>query len=380
MKKLLVFIDWYVPGYKAGGPIRSMANIVEHLNDKYEFLIVTRNTDYLASKPYENITPNEWINVSDNQRVIYLSDENITIQKIKQIIRQTDFDLVYINGVYSFYFSVLPLMLARYVFMKKTIVAPRGMFSAQGLGVKSLKKKIFVLFCKMFGVFHKSIIHVTSITEYSDIQKLKLRQLQLFQVSNLPPGNNLANEKKADKISGELKLVSIARISPEKNTLFALNCLKNHQFKGQIQFDIFGSIYNQSYWEKCKSVIESLPENIEVSYHGELNNNLVPNTLSNYHFLFLPTMGENFGHSILESFMAGCPVIISNKTPWQNLENENIGWDIDLEKPGLFAKKIQLAIDLTSNEYSAMSESSKNYALAKTNTEETKLAYCKLFG
>jgi hypothetical protein len=119
MKKLLVFIDWYVPGYKAGGPIRSMANIVEHLNDKYEFLIVTRNTDYLASKPYENITPNEWINVSDNQRVIYLSDENITIQKIKQIIRQTDFDLVYINGVYSFYFSVLPLMLARYVFMKK---------------------------------------------------------------------------------------------------------------------------------------------------------------------------------------------------------------------------------------------------------------------
>jgi glycosyltransferase involved in cell wall biosynthesis len=380
MKKLLVFIDWYVPGYKAGGPIRSMANIVEHLNDKYEFLIVTRNTDYLASKPYENITPNEWINVSDNQRVIYLSDENITIQKIKQIIRQTDFDLVYINGVYSFYFSVLPLMLARYVFKKKTIVAPRGMFSAQGLGVKSLKKKIFVLFCKMFGVFHKSIIHVTSITEYSDIQKLKLRQLQLFQVSNLPPGNNLANEKKADKISGELKLVSIARISPEKNTLFALNCLKNHQFEGQIQFDIFGSIYNQSYWEKCKSVIESLPENIEVNYHGELNNNLVPNTLSNYHFLFLPTMGENFGHSILESFMAGCPVIISNKTPWQNLENENIGWDIDLEKPGLFAKKIQLAIDLTYDEYSTMSESSKNYALSKTNTEETKLAYCKLFG
>jgi len=26
-KKILVFIDWYLPGYKAGGPVRSMANI-----------------------------------------------------------------------------------------------------------------------------------------------------------------------------------------------------------------------------------------------------------------------------------------------------------------------------------------------------------------
>ncbi len=380
MKKILVFIDWYVPGYKAGGPIRSMANIVDHLKDKYEFLIITRNTDYLESKPYSNITSDEWINISNNQKVIYLSDKNITIRKIKQIICQTDFDLAYINGVYSFYFSVLPLILLRYFSTKKAIVAPRGMFSSQGLGVKSLKKKAFVMFCRLIGVYRKSIVHVTSLIEHSDIQELKIKPLQLFQISNLPPAAILVNEKGTEKTPGELKLVSIARISPEKNTLFALQCLKNYPLKGMIRFDLYGSVYNQSYWEKCKSIIESLPENISVNYCGELNNSLVTSTLSNYHFLFLPTMGENFGHSILESFLAGCPVIISNKTPWHNLENNNVGWNIDLEKPELFAEKIQVAINLTYDEYSVMSESSKNYALAKTNIKETKLAYCKLFG
>ncbi|NJO89793.1 MAG: glycosyltransferase [Chloroflexia bacterium] len=380
MKKILVFIDWYVPGYKAGGPIRSMANIVDHLKDKYEFLIVTRNTDYLESKPYDNITPDSWMNLSENQKVIYLSDKNITARKIKQIIRNTEFDLAYINGVYSFYFSVLPLILLRYFSRKKAIVAPRGMFSAQGLGVKSLKKKAFVMFCRLVRAYRKSIIHVTSSAEYSDIQRLNLKPIQLFQVTNLPPAASPVKEMGTGKTPRELKLVSIARISPEKNTLFALQCLKNYPFKGIIQFDLFGSIYNKSYWEKCKDVIDSLPENISVNYRGELDNSMVTSTLSNYHFLFLPSMGENFGHSILESFLAGCPVIISTKTPWQNIENENVGWGIDLDKPELFAEKIQLAMDLEAGDYSSMSESSRNYAIAKTNLEETKLAYCKLFG
>ncbi len=380
MKKILVFIDWYLPGYKAGGPIRSMANMIGHLNNKYEFLIVTRNTDYLETTPYPEVISDKWVDVADNQKVNYLSEKNLSIKKIRQIIKQTNFDIAYINGVYSFYFSLLPLIVLRYFTKKETIVAPRGMFSAQGLGVKSLKKKVFVLLSRFTKLYKLSKIHVTSSDEQKDIKKLKLKPASFFLVPNLAPATNLINNKKEKKEPGKLKLVSIARISPEKNTLFALQCLKNYQYKGNIIFDLYGAVYQQNYWEKCKSIIESLPENIKVNYCGELNNNLVSNTLSNYHFLFQPSKGENFGHSILESFMNGCPVIISNKTPWQNLENENAGWDIDLNTPEKFAKKIQTAIDLNEQDFKIMSESAKNYAVTKTKTEETKLAYCKLFG
>ena len=54
--KVLVFVDWYSPGYKAGGPVRSMVNLVAHMNDSIDFHIVTSDTEYTESTPYEGIT------------------------------------------------------------------------------------------------------------------------------------------------------------------------------------------------------------------------------------------------------------------------------------------------------------------------------------
>ena len=34
-KKILVFVDWYLPGYKAGGQIRSVAAMAGHLKEAY---------------------------------------------------------------------------------------------------------------------------------------------------------------------------------------------------------------------------------------------------------------------------------------------------------------------------------------------------------
>ena len=47
--QVLVFIDWYKPYYKAGGPVRSMVNLVEHLSDRIDFHIVTSDRDYMAT-------------------------------------------------------------------------------------------------------------------------------------------------------------------------------------------------------------------------------------------------------------------------------------------------------------------------------------------
>ena len=39
-KKILVAIDWYLPGYKAGGPIRSCASIINCLKDDFDFAVL----------------------------------------------------------------------------------------------------------------------------------------------------------------------------------------------------------------------------------------------------------------------------------------------------------------------------------------------------
>ncbi len=47
--QVLVFIDWYKPYFKAGGPVRSMVNLVDHLADRIDFHIVTGDRDYMAT-------------------------------------------------------------------------------------------------------------------------------------------------------------------------------------------------------------------------------------------------------------------------------------------------------------------------------------------
>jgi glycosyltransferase involved in cell wall biosynthesis len=378
MKKILVFIDWYLPGYKAGGPIRSMANMISNLKEEYCFYVVCRNTDYLEVEPYKNIKSGEWNQLSDNEYVYYKENNLLSSKSIKKIISSGNFDLIYINGVYSYYFSILPLFLSKKLGFEKIIVAPRGMLSNQAFSSKKLKKTIFIQLVKLFGLFKNIIFHVTSPTEEKDIKLLNLKPKNIWQIANLSPAILKNQASEIEKKSGELKLVSIARVSPEKNTLFALECL-SHQFHGKIYFSIYGSIYNKEYWKQCLETISRLPENIEVVYKGEINNNEVISILQENHFLFLPSKGENFGHSILESFIAGRPVIISNKTPWLNLHDKKLGWDIELNSE-LFAQAIQEAIMFNNQEYQLIAESCKEYAIKLTDNSKLKESYKKLFG
>ena len=82
---------------------------------------------------------------------------------------------------------------------------------------------------------------------------------------------------------------------------------------------------DHEYWSKCIALITQLPKNVVVTYKKELAFNEVQTTISNYHALFLPTLNENFGHSIVESLLSGCPAIISDQTPWDDLEKNNAG-------------------------------------------------------
>ena len=70
-KSILLFIDWYLPGFKAGGPIRSMANMVQHLGKEFQFKIITRNTDYTSSEPYPGIVTDAWNNGPFGEQVYY---------------------------------------------------------------------------------------------------------------------------------------------------------------------------------------------------------------------------------------------------------------------------------------------------------------------
>lgn len=368
-KKVLIFIDWYLPGFKAGGPIQSVANLVAHLKDEFDFYIVTRDTDYCDTIPYNSVTSNEWNTMPDGAKVYYFSNDKLTRSNIRHLLNNTEFDLLYLNGIFSLYFTLVPLFYMRRNKNKKVLIAGRGMFAESALEVKKAKKKFFMRSARLLHLFENVVFHATNENEKADIQKALGRSMPVKVAGNLFQKEINANLVKREKKQGIVRLVNVARISPEKNLLYALEVLK--QVKQEVIFDFYGPVYNQEYWVQCKLMLDELPQNVKANYKGSIESSKVLELLEKYHMMFMPTAGENFGHIILQSLSAGCPVIISDQTPWKDLQQKNAGWDISLDKAEKFADIIDDCAGMDQSQYDKASEAA--YLLAKQYSNNTEI-------
>ncbi|RAU83282.1 glycosyltransferase [Pontibacter arcticus] len=369
-KKILVTIDWFLPGYKAGGPIQSCANLVQHLKPDYDFYILTRDTDYCETVPYQNIQPNTWVKLEDHVQVFYFSAAHLKYKSLFNVIKQVGPDVAFINGIYSLYFSILPLFILKRLNHQKIIVSARGMLAQSAINVKGGKKKLFLKAIKASGLYKGIRFHATNEEEEKAIGNAISPTANVVIAPNLPKLTDEVAHVLRNKQRGQLNLVSIARISPEKNTKYALALLADYKGSEHINFDIYGPVYNADYWQACEEVIRQLPDNIKVKYKGSVQSDKVAATLSHYHALFLPTQGENFGHIILESFTAGCPVIISDQTPWRNLEKDKLGFDLPLAEPNKFRQAIQQLTQMDQQEYNIWSERAYFYGNKFINNAE----------
>ncbi len=378
-KKILIFIDWFLPGYKAGGPVRSMVNMVEYLADKYDFFIVTRNTDYLETEPYKNIESDRWVDFQPGVKVFYASPKFQNRRAFKRVVKDGDFDIIYINGIYSWKFSILPLIVLKKTGIKSVIVASRGMLAQSAINVKADKKRFFLKAAKSLGLYKGVVFHVTNDKEGEDVKSALGKDIKTVIATNLPR-KNLMPFNRISKIPGELKLVSLARIAPEKNTLYALEKLAEFdEQSGGVSFDIYGQIYSEEYWKRCEAIIDLLPENIKVSYKGTIPAEEVGTTIQKYHALFMPTRGENFGHVILESLSAARPVLISDQTPWRELDRKKAGWDLSLQDKNTWIEKLLELSEMDDNEFQKWSKGARTLAEEYVSSPELLEGYGSMF-
>ena len=76
----------------------------------------------------------------------------------------------------------------------------------------------------------------------------------------------------------------------------------------------------RTYWAQVPGHDAAAAAPRSVAYTGEATHRDLQRRLSTYDVMILPTLGENFGHIIVEAWAAGCPVLISDRTPWRRLE------------------------------------------------------------
>ena len=133
------------------------------------------------------------------------------------------------------------------------------------------------------------------------------------------------------------------------------------------------------YWNACEELIKNLPLHVVVNYKGQLKPGEVVDTLSMYDLFFMPTKGENYGHVIAEALCAGLPILISDATPWRDLEDKGIGWDISLESPEEYSLAIEKAFLMSAESYKEYRESVLSWSKAMFSRSEAVNAHKTMF-
>lgn len=372
--KVLLFSDWYLPGYKAGGPISSVANLVSNLGSDIQFKIVCSDRDYLDKEPYD-LPVNQWVN-SGLEDVIYLSPDQRELAKIKNLIREIDPDVVYINGIFSRAFSIYPLRAAVWA-NKKTVVAPRGMLAPGALGIKPAKKKIFLAVAKFLGAYNHAVFHATYSDEKDHVNK-HFPNSKVVVIPNLPTSPE-GTAKSKTKAINSIDILSVARVAPEKNTFLALQILSRVSSAYRVKAVFIGPVYSTKYFEKCMELVSEMPAHIEVKFEGAVKPNSLKAYFEESDLFFLPTLGENYGHAIIESMLHGVPVLVSDQTPWRSLSDDALGLDLPLTDPAIFTREIEKIAAMDDHTYRESFEKIAINASKRIDLNSTKLKYKELF-
>jgi glycosyltransferase involved in cell wall biosynthesis len=335
--RILIFTDWFAPAYKAGGPVRSVVNMVNLLKKEHEVFVFTKDRDLKDTKPFRDIDEDEWMD-ADGFKIYYYSPGKMTLTKVRMIIDEIQPDRIYLNSMFSNMF--LPMWVAAK--NGNVILCTRGMLRQSALSVKWLKKFVYLNLLKWLGMDKQLTFHATSKQEAKDIRRVFPRSAKISIAPNLPEPV-LKELPDRQKQAGELHMIFVGRMHPIKNLLFLLEAME--RVKGNIHLDIVATREDEDYWKKCKKLIFKMQTRVHIVTYADLKHDKVRAVLEKAQLFVLPTEGENFGHAIFEALAVGCPILISDQTPWRNLAEKKAGVDLSLSRTK-FTQALQYFVDM----------------------------------
>ena len=371
---ILIGIDWYYPAKKSGGPAVSINNLCSLLCDKHKFWIVTSDHEFGDTSRFASVK--EGWNNRGNANVKYLTDSQIKYEHLFEIVDNIHPDCVILNSIFGYRFTV-PLLKVCKKLNLPVLLAPRGELCENAFDKKY--KKIPYLFALKAYLKAENVFYMSTSEEEHEciIKRVGLQNdNRIIDIENVPTIPEHI-EKRNTKKSGFLNCVFISRIQSKKNLSFALRLMT--KVEGNVNFDIYGPIEEQEYWNQCQEIVKALPPNIFVNYKGILDKENVHSTLAKYELMVFPTLSENYGHVIIEALLSQCPVLISDQTPWQNLYENNAGAEIPLNEEAEFLKVLNEYINMGSEEYQKRVDGCKSYTDLKLNIRKLKDGYNSAF-
>ncbi len=364
-KNILVFIEHFYSAHKSGGPLLSISNLLNLGYSKSNFRVITQADKENSDKS------GKWL--QHEQITVFLS---LFYRDYIKGIEGSNSSTAYLNSLFNFKYSILVVLLnkLRIVKFSSILIAPRGELSEGALSLKRVKKKLFLLFVKSIG-FYKSIIwHASTELESKEIKKVFGARAEVRIALDIPKVDLKRDEtKKYLKEKNFLRIIFISRIDRKKNLRFVLETLK--QIKCKYTFDIYGPITDPVYWEECKKELNT----INCVYKGLVKHERIDEVFPKYDVFFFPTLGENFGHVIFESLALGVPVLCSDTTPWNKLEENQAGWNVKLKDENRYIELIENLATLNEEEFNKFRIGAERYAFKVVNDPKNIVDNLNLF-
>src|SRR5690242_21702993 len=106
LNKIFITIPWFVPAFRAGGPVQSVANLVSEFNEGVEYYIYCGDTD-LNGAELENIRTNEWVPYNEWTRVWNPQREKRTDTLFK-FAKKINPKILFIIGIFRWTSTMFP--------------------------------------------------------------------------------------------------------------------------------------------------------------------------------------------------------------------------------------------------------------------------------
>ena len=313
---------------KDGGPSRSVPILAKGLSQ------IGVETTLLAGRSAEMNT-----HLIDGTSVkVKTVPQNISIKDLETVLFEGHYDLIHGQNLWSPLYSKMA-----YVARKHKIpymMSPRGCLEPWSMKQKRLKKLLAFYLYQKRDLQKAACILATARMEADNIRALGINA----PIAIIPNGIDVSEYQCRSldaKCRVKKQILFLSRIHEKKGIEFLIEAWVRLHDKYPDWSVVIAGNGEETYIDHLKEIIrdKGLDACVKIipPAFGEAKHRLYCESS----LFVLPTYSENFGMVIAEAMSCGVPVITTNRTPWQELNDKKLGWCIDLSLENLVSAVTQ---------------------------------------
>jgi glycosyltransferase involved in cell wall biosynthesis len=234
-------------------------------------------------------------------------------------------NIVHSHGLWQI--NNLAFILTQIIHPAKYLISPHGMLDEWCIKSKPFKKIVAYYLYQKAILKSADLVVCSSALEQNKVA-IKLRSTKCCCVHNSIDVKAIVDFSLRNPIlkSGKKKLLFISRYHPVKGIeilIAAWNKIRPTEWKL-----ILHGAGETEYVESLAMEIKSRGLVSSVELNGPIYGSDKLRVIQGASVMVLPSYSENFGIVVIESLVAGVPVITTDATPWKDIEKNGCGWII----------------------------------------------------